>query len=154
MPCTTVIFLDANVPMYAGGAEHRLKRPCIRVLELVRGSPSQFATSAEVLQELIHRYIAVRRWPVGRELFADFAALLTGRVHPIFVSDVLLAAEFADQFIGLSARDLLHTAVMRRLEINRIVSTDIKFDNLPHIERLDPMLVEEWRESVVSGDIP
>lgn len=136
--------------MYAGGAEHRLKEYCIRVLQLTRELPSRFTTSAEVLQELIHRYTAIRRWPQGRVMFAEFATLLSGRIHPIYPADVMNAAALADSITTLSARDLLHLAVMRRLQISRIVSTDAKFDHVDGIERLDPMKVGEWRDTVVA----
>ncbi len=133
--------------MYAGGAEHPLKHPCIRVLDLANLSPSRFTTDAEVLQEILHRYIAIRRWSLGRELLGEFASVLVGRIHPLFGSDVLLAATLADEYSNLSARDLVHVAVMRRIGISRIVSTDSKFDRIDGIERLDPMRVDEWAKS-------
>jgi hypothetical protein len=147
----TPVFVDANIPMYAGGAEHRLKARCVRVLQLTKESPDRFATSAEVLQEIIHRYTAIRRWKQGRELFADFASVLFERVHPIYIVDVLRAAELADTLTNLSARDLLHLAVMHRLGIAQIVSTDEKFDDISGIERLDPMLVDEWAHLVTNA---
>jgi predicted nucleic acid-binding protein len=52
----TPIFIDANVPMYASGAPHELKGPCARTLGLVETYPAAFATDAEVLQELLHRF--------------------------------------------------------------------------------------------------
>jgi len=146
----TLIFLDANIPMYAGGAHHRLKDACIRVLQLTRESPSRFTTSAEVLQELIHRYTAIRRWSQGRAMFAEFAALLSGRIHPMYPADVMGAAVLADSITTVSARDLLHLAVMGRLQVSRIVSTDSKFDQIDGIERLDPMKVDEWRDTVTA----
>jgi hypothetical protein len=82
-------------------------------------------------------------------MFAEFASLLSGRIHAIYPGDVMNAAAFADSLTIVSARDLLHLAVMRRLEISRIVSTDAKFDHIDGIERLDPMQVDEWRHTVV-----
>lgn len=134
--------------MYAGGAEHALKHPCIRVLDLASQSPSNVATDAEVLQEILHRYVAIRRWPLGREILREFATVLAGRIHPLYGSDVLLAAALADEFSNLSVRDVLHLAVMRRTGISRIVSTDWQFDRIEGIERLDPMLVDEWASTI------
>ena len=51
---------------------------------------------------------------------------------------VSLAAELADRHPGISARDLVHVAVMQRLGINRIISADTDFDRLEGIDRLDP----------------
>ena len=145
-----MIFVDANTPMYTVGAEHPLKDPSIKVLRLIQESPSNFLTSAEVLQEIIHRYLAIRAWPRGRAVFEQFSRLMRGRIHPIYESDVRGAARLADQHHDLSARDLLHAAVMNRLDVRRIVSTDTDFDDLPDIERLDPMKVDEWRDTVTA----
>ncbi len=37
---------------------------------------------------------------------------------------------------------------MQRLGITRIASTDPDFDAFPNIERLDPMLVGDWAETI------
>jgi len=146
--CTTLIFLDANAPMYSAGGTHPLKEPSIRVLRLVQDHRTQFVTSAEMLQEIIHRYLALRRWGVGRGLFDRVAALMQGRIQPIYLRDVQQAAVLADTYSAASARDLLHVAVMNRLEISQIVSTDSDFDEIAGVERVDPMLVDEWAHLV------
>jgi predicted nucleic acid-binding protein len=61
-----------------------------------------------------------------------------------------LAARLADRHPGISARDVVHAAVMRRVGVNWIVSADTDFDRLPDVTRLDPALVEEWGDSVTS----
>lgn len=141
-------FLDANVPIYAAGRSHRLKEPCAQVLMLVAETPVAFLTDAEVLQELLHRYLALRLWPQGREMFRRFADLMRERVEPVHALDVEQAALLADQYPDLGARDLLHAAVMSRLGLRRIVSADAGFDRLPDVERLDPVKVEAWRDKV------
>ena len=67
------IFIDANVPMYAAGRPHPLKEPSAAVLEFIALQPERFFTSAEVLQELMYRYLSLRRWAQGREIFLRFA---------------------------------------------------------------------------------
>ena len=59
-------FLDASVPTYAASRAHPLKGPCIQVLLLAAEHPQAFVTDAEVLQELLHRYLALRLWTQGR----------------------------------------------------------------------------------------
>ena len=105
-------------------------------------------TNAEVLQEIIHRYTAIRRWSQGRRLFDEFSALMVGRIESVHALDVMIAARLADRYSRLSARDCLHTAVMQRLGVNRIASTDTRFDQVDGIERLDPMRVDEWGPTV------
>ena len=49
----------------------------------------------------------------------------------------------ADRHQGVSARDLVHAAVMQWLGIDRIISADIDFDRLEGINRFNPARVEE-----------
>lgn len=144
----TLLFLDANVPMYAGGQPHPMKEPCKAILLLVGYSPQAFFTNAEVLQELMHRYLELNFWSHGRVLFHDFNSLMRGRVEPIHARDVEDAALLADQHSGLSSRDLLHAAVMARVGADGIVSADRGFDRLPGVQRLDPLNLPSWRELV------
>ena len=145
-------FLDANVPIYAGGTEHPYREPCARILAIVAAHPRAFMTDVEVLREVIHRSIALRRWDHGRNVLREFVDLMSGRIEPFSVEDVQVAAALADQHPGLSARDLLHAAVMRRLGVERIISADRDFDRLPGIIRLDPSAVDEWEDSVLSAN--
>lgn len=126
---TSPLFIDANVPMYAAGAPHRLKELCL-----------------EVLQELVHRYVRSQRWTESRTLFHGFVSLMDGRIEPVHGGDVVQAASLADRDLDLSARDLLHTAIMIRVGSDRIVSADRDFDRVPNVERLDPADLASWRQ--------
>lgn len=147
---TSPVFIDANIPVYVAGTDHPFREPCTRVMELVAERPDRFVTDAEVLQELLHRYVSIRRWDVGRIALAGFSTAMTGRIEPMLHSDVSAAAALANSYAGLSARDLVHTAIMKRLKCERIVSTDGGFDLIEGIERLDPMMVNEWRDTVTA----
>ena len=146
---TPAAFIDANVPIYASGREHPSKEPCARVLMMAAESPLSFVTDAEVLQELLHRYLASGRWTLGREVLRGFSEVMHDRIEPVHVEDIHLAATLADAHPGISARDLVHAAVMQRLGTNLIVSVDTDFDRLPGVTRLDPAHVEEWNHSVL-----
>ena len=144
-------FLDTNVPLYAAGGPHPQREPCIEVLGLAADFPSNFITNAEVLQEVLHHYRATRQWSaIGRPVFASFVELMLGRTEPIYPEDARLAAELADSGMRASTRDLIHVAVMRRLGVERVVTADRDFDDLPGVIRLDPMDMDEWRDSVLS----
>ena len=54
------LFVDANIPFYAAGRPHPLKEPCQQIVALAARHPRAFVTDAEVLQELLHRYVAIR----------------------------------------------------------------------------------------------
>ena len=146
-----VAFIDANVPIYAAGRKHPHKGPCGDILGLVAESPLSFVTDAEVLQELVHRYLAQDRWALGQEVLRAFALVMQDRIEPVYAGDILAAANLADRHPGISTRDLVHAAVMLRLEVEQVVSADTDFDRIPRITRLDPMLVGEWGRSFRVG---
>ena len=143
-------FIDANVPIYASGREHPNKEPCARILMMAAEHPLSFVTDVEVLQELVHRYVASGRWALGREVLQGFAEVMHDRMEPVYEEDIHLAARLADIHSGISARDLVHAAVMQRLGADRIISVDADFDRLPDIARLDPSHVGEWGDSVLT----
>ena len=142
------IFIDTNIAIYAAGAPHPYKEPAARVIDLISQNADLFVTDAEVLQEILHRYVSIRRWGQGRHAFEEFSAVMEGRIEPMLPEDARLAANLVDAHPRLSARDLIHLAVMHRLGVTRIVTTDGGFKDLPGIERLDPANIENWRGSV------
>lgn len=140
----SAIFIDANIPFYASGREHAYKEPCIQVLKTAAKRPLLFVTDAEVLQELLHRYLTSDRWALGKEVIWRFAEVMHSRIEPIRGEDVQLAASLADHHPRMSSRDLIHAAVMQRLGSDRIVTADTDFDGLPGVTRLDPADVADW----------
>ena len=147
---TPAAFIDANVPIYASGRAHPYKDACIQVLMMAAKRPLAFVTDVEVLQELLHRYIALRQLPLGREVIQDFAEAMRGRIEPVYVDDIERALTLADNHAELPARDLIHAAVMRRMGTDRIVTADTDFDRIPGIVRLDPADIDAWGASLAS----
>jgi predicted nucleic acid-binding protein len=132
-----MIFVDSNIPMYLVGAEHPNKHHARRLLERAVVDNEPLATDAEVLQELLHRYAAIRR----REAIGPaFDAILgvVDIVHPIELEDVAGACRLMGGTTSLSARDAIHLAVMQRREIGRILTFDEGFDGIVGIERIRP----------------
>lgn len=146
------IFVDANVPIYAAGRAHPLKEPCVQILRLAADRPRVFFTDAEVLQELLHRYLALRLWPQGREVLGRFSSIMHGRIEPVYATDVEVAAALADRHVssGLSARDLLHTAVVTRVGATEVVSADRGFDKFSGIKLLEPKDFDAWQARLES----
>jgi predicted nucleic acid-binding protein len=142
MPRAT--FIDANVPIYAAGREHPYREPCIRVLAAVNENPDGFVTDAEVFQEIMHHYRRTQRWDAGQTVVETFATMMRGRVSPVSIDDVLAAGRLTNEHQGLSTRDLLHLAVMRRLGVTRIVTADADFGRAPGVIRMDPADFGEW----------
>ena len=100
----------------------------------------------------MHRYLTSGRWTLGREVVRAFAEAMSGRIEPVHGEDVILATGSADRYPGVSARDLVHAAVMQRLGVSRIISADTDFDRLESIDRLDPARIEEWEDSILNAN--
>jgi len=143
------LFLDANIPIYVAGRPHPLQAPCTRILELVAHQPQAFLTNAEVLQELLHRYLSLRRWPEGQQIIEGFARLMQGHIEPITAADVLGATALAEGHPGLSARDLLHVAVLRRVGAAGIITADARFESVAGLRRFDPAQLDTWLAEMV-----
>lgn len=130
-----MIFVDSNIPMYLVGAAHPHKGDARRLLEDVIAAGERLVTSAEVLQEILHRYVAIDRRDAIQPAF-DALVGVVDEVLDIGRRDVERARELVLGTPGLSARDALHAAVMQREGITRILSFNAGFDELPGITRL------------------
>lgn len=129
-----MIFVDSNVPMYLVGAAHPHKADAVRLLEAAIAKSERLVTSAEVLQEILHRYVAIERRDAIQPAF-DALLGVVDEVIPIELADVERAREFVLGLSGLSARDALHAAVMARQKIERIMTFDAAFDRVPGVTR-------------------
>jgi uncharacterized protein len=56
-----LILLDSNIPMYLVGAPHPRKADAQRLLEDLISDRQRLVTDAEVLQEILHRYVAINQ---------------------------------------------------------------------------------------------
>ena len=130
-----MIFVDSNIPMYLVGAPHPHKTDARRWLEELVSGQERLVTDAEVLQEILHRYVSIAR---PDAIQPAFNALL-GVVDEVFSVDQG-AVERAKQIVlghkALSARDAVHLAIMQIHGIKRILSFDRGFDSFPGITRL------------------
>ncbi len=129
-----MIFVDSSVPMYLVGAEHPHKARARQLLERAITDGEILVTDAEVLQEILHRYVAIGR----REAIGPASEALLGvvdAVHPVERIDVERAARLVME-TSLSARDAIHLAIMRRREVDRILTFDRAFDDVAGVTRL------------------
>jgi hypothetical protein len=121
--------------MYLVGASHPHKIGAQRWLEELVSARERLATDAEVLQEILHRYVSIERPDAIQPAF-DALLGVVDDVFPVDRSAVERAREIVLGRKGLSARDAVHLAVMQAHGINRILSFDRGFDNYPGITRL------------------
>jgi hypothetical protein len=121
--------------MYLVGAAHPHKADAQRLLERAIAARERLVTDAEVLQEILHRYVAIER----RDAIQPAFEALLGVVDAVFPVDreaVLRAREIVLAYPRLSARDALHAAVLEQRGVRRILTFDRGFDELPGIERI------------------
>lgn len=130
-----MIFIDSNIPMYLVGAPHPHKADAQRLLESALAAGERLVTDVEVLQEILHRYVAINRREAIQPAF-DAVLGIVDEVFDIAARDVDRAKTIVLGSTRLSARDALHAAVMQRYRIARIMSFDGGFDTLPGLTRL------------------
>lgn len=131
-----MIFLDSNIPMYLVGADHVHKAGAQRLIEAAITARQRLVTDVEVLQEILHRYTAIKR---PDAITPAFEALLSvvDEVFPVELRDTQRAREIILAHPDrVSARDALHLATMEANGVTRIMSFDADFDRFEHIERL------------------
>jgi uncharacterized protein len=130
-----VILVDSNIPMYLVGSPHPHKIDAQRLLEKLISARERLVTDAEVLQEILHRYVAMNR----RDAIQPAFDALLGVVDDVLSVDAGMVQRAKQIVLGyqqLSARDAVHLAVMEENGIRQILSFDSGFDAYPGISRL------------------
>lgn len=121
--------------MYLIGSPHPHKTDAQRLLERLIASRESLVTDAEVLQEILHRYVAIDR----RDAIQPAFDALLGVVDEVLTVDrgiVERAKQIVLGYRQLSAREAVHLAVMQHHGIQQILSFDSGFDSFPAIARL------------------
>lgn len=132
-----MILLDANIFMYAAGAPDPHKAPSVALLKRVARGDVEAAIDAEVLQEILHRYRAIRRWKDGRQVY-DLARCSVVTVLPVTAEVTDLARTILDDAPKLMARDALHAAVCQIARAEAICSYDADLDVITGLRCLEP----------------
>jgi hypothetical protein len=121
--------------MYLVGGAHPNKELARRLLERAVVDGERMVTSAEVFQEILHRYVSIRRRQAIRPAF-DALLQVVDEVFPVDFADTERARDLVLERESVSARDALHVAVMERERVDRIYSFDTGFDDFPGIQRV------------------
>ncbi len=130
-----MIFIDSNIPMYMVGAPHPNRDRALELVTQLAQQEEELLTSIEVYQEVLHRYTAIQRWEAVDAAFRVLDSVID-RVVSFDIPDILTAKTLVETVRGMSARDALHVAVMRKAGTNRILSFDAGFDSCPGVERI------------------
>lgn len=121
--------------MYLVGGPHPHKSDAQQLLEKLATDRQRLVTDAEVLREILHRYVAINR---REAIQPTFSALLriVDEVLPVDRVVVERAKEIVIGYRQFSARDAIHLAVMEHHAIPQILTFDSGFDGFPGITRL------------------
>jgi hypothetical protein len=131
----TSVFLDANIFLYATGADHPLREPARQIIRRVSEGELDAITSTEVVQEIL--FVLARR---GRSSDGIQLARSTARMFPDLLSvtraDIVIACDLFEQYPEIRPRDAVHAATMLNNGLELIVSADGHFDQIQGIRRL------------------
>jgi len=130
-----MILVDSNVPMYLVGTPHPHKTDAQRLLEKLARERRRLVTDAEVLQEILHRYVSINRRDAIQPAFDALLGVID-EVLPVNYGAVERAKQIVLEYQRLSARDAVHLAVMEEHGIRSILSFDSGFDGVPGVTRL------------------
>lgn len=108
----------------------------LRISERMMDRLREGARLRQVFQEILHRYLHIGRHDLGLRVFDTFARVMEGRVLPITMREMEAARRMAESPGRVSARDLLHAAVMLEHGLRDIVSADHDFDGIEGLRRL------------------
>lgn len=134
--------VDTNVFLYARGVAHRYREPCRDVLLAARDGAVALEASVEVVQEFTH--VLLRRG-MDRPATLEEAAELRDqcRLHALDVEVWREAMHLLAEHAQLGVRDAVHAATAVHAGLPAIISTDLAFDELADVERIDPIAHRE-----------
>lgn len=116
-------FVDTNVIMYAVGGPHPLRQEARDFFEDSLARNRALATSAEVLQELLHAYVPIGRIETLRAAI-ELATSMIPTAWSLDGEDVVHASGLIGVHPGLGARDLIHLASCHRRGVEEIKTFD------------------------------
>jgi predicted nucleic acid-binding protein len=122
--------------MYVAGRAHPHRDPARRFLERVRSGDVDACTSTEVLQEILYRYVALKRLDLARDVY-DLFVQLCPVVFPVTLADTDRARTIVGSVSGAGVRDAVHAAVMLNNDVRQIATFDRSFDRIAEVERIE-----------------
>ena len=130
-------FLDSNIFVNAKIKDRKYGSSCARVVTNLAEGRLSAATSTLALVEVSN---ALRKIGLGKDVAPEISSIYsTGiTVSELLNVDVRLTVELF-RSSGVSPYDCAHAAIMKRIGLDTILSTDPHFEDIPGINRLDPL---------------
>jgi uncharacterized protein len=121
--------------MYLVGRDPARKLETQLLVKKQLGQRRRLVTDAEVLQEILHRYQAIKRLDAIQPAF-DALLEIADEVLPVGLEALERAKRVVLGYQRVAARDAVHLAVMQQHGIAEIMSFDSGFDGFPGVTRL------------------
>ena len=121
--------------MYLVGNDPARKNNTQLLVQRLLRAGQRLVTDAEVLQEILHRYVSIERLDAIQPAYDTLLALVD-EVLPIDLGILERAKQIVFGYRGLGSRDAVHLAVMQQHGITQILSFDSGFDRVPGITRI------------------
>ncbi|MEW5740481.1 MAG: type II toxin-antitoxin system VapC family toxin [Myxococcota bacterium] len=132
-----MILIDANVFMYAAGADHPHRKASVDLLDAVAEGSLEAATNAEVLQELLHRYRRLLQWEQVMTLY-ESVRVIVPEVLPVTARDLDRSRSLLADYPALSTRDAVHAAVVLENDVEALCTWDRDFDVIRELTVITP----------------
>jgi predicted nucleic acid-binding protein len=130
-----MIFIDANIFMYAVGKPHPHKAASETLVRKAARSSRRdsYCTNTEVLQEILHRYISLGMKEIALDI-AEGILSLGITILPVQKDDLRRTTKILREFKNLSVRDALHLGVMQTHGITEVATYDRAFKEIPWVK--------------------
>ena len=129
---------DTGVFLYATGTEHAYRAPCREIVRLAADGALFGEASVELVQEYVH-VRARRSGEHGNAVRGGRYVSQLCRLHALEPDDMSLGLSLLERSPRLQMRDALHAATALNRDIQLILSPDRAFDQVPGLERVDPL---------------
>lgn len=123
--------------MYSAGGDHPLRAPCREIVDGVAKGDLDGVISAEVIQEILHRYMARLEPERAREM-ASGALDVFAPILSVTETVMQRAVDLLERYGAVPARDIVHAATCLEQGIEAIISPDIHFDQIREVRRIAP----------------
>jgi predicted nucleic acid-binding protein len=129
-------YVDSNVFFYSKIMDKKYGQSCSTIVRSIATRKLDVAISSLIILEVAN---ALRKYGKAEDVAPEVRAISTLGIqaYQMEASDVQEAAEIFEQ-AGINPYDCLHAAIMKRYNLNQIISADKEFDRLEWLKRIDP----------------
>ncbi len=130
-------FIDTNIFLYAVGRDHPLKPASVNAIHRIRDGQISAMINTEIIQEILYHFQSIKQLPIGIRMAKDTVSI-AARIFSVEEIDLSLAIELLESYPKIQTRDAFHAATMIHNGVKEIISTDLHFDLIHEIKRIDP----------------